>query len=99
GTGYSGLSYLRRIPIKELKLDKSFVNELEQSETGRALSKAVLQIGESLNLDVVAEGIERQGQYKILKNQGYHVAQGFLFSKPLNPVEIETWIRNIPINV
>ncbi|REG78462.1 EAL domain-containing protein [Marinomonas pollencensis] len=98
GTGYSGLSYLRRIPIKELKLDKSFVNELEQSATGRALSKAVLQIGESLNLDVVAEGIEHQGQYKILKNQGYHVAQGFLFSKPLNSVEIEAWMHNIPVN-
>ncbi|MCB5162529.1 EAL domain-containing protein [Marinomonas algarum] len=92
GTGYSSLSYLRKIPIKELKLDSSFVFELEHDGTSQSLSKAVLQIGESLNLDVVAEGIERQEQYAILKKQGYHVAQGYLFSKPLNAVEIERWV-------
>lgn len=94
GTGYSSLSYLRKIPIKELKLDSSFVFELEQDDTSQTLSKAVLQIGESLKLDVVAEGIERLEQYNILKLQGYHVAQGYLFSKPLNAVEITEWVMN-----
>ncbi|WP_413282863.1 EAL domain-containing protein [Vibrio sp. MA40-2] len=94
GTGYSSLSYLRSIPIKELKLDKSFVTEIESSTTSQALSQAVIQIGESLNLDVVAEGIETESQYKILKEQGYHVAQGYLFSKPLKPLEIEQWLNN-----
>lgn len=95
GTGYSSLSYLRKIPIKELKLDRSFVIDLEYDKTSRALSQAVLQIGKSLELDVVAEGIEEQAQYNVLKSQGFHVAQGFLFSKPLNATEIETWISNI----
>lgn len=94
GTGYSSLSYLRKIPIKELKLDSSFVSELEMDGTSQALSRAVLQIGESLKLDVVAEGIERNEQFNILKDQGYHVAQGFLFSKPLNSIEIEIWLKN-----
>ncbi|WP_261893876.1 EAL domain-containing protein [Vibrio cyclitrophicus] len=99
GTGYSSLSYLNKIPLKELKLDKSFVTEIEASGTSRALSQAVIQIGESLNLDVVAEGVESQGQYKVLKEQGYHVAQGFLFAKPLNPIEIEVWLKNISAHV
>ena len=94
GTGYSSLSYLRSIPIRELKLDKSFVTGLELSATSQALSQAVIQIGQSLNLDVVAEGVENEEQYHILKQQGYHVVQGFLFSKPLAPEDIEAWLVN-----
>ncbi|WP_017445495.1 EAL domain-containing protein [Gayadomonas joobiniege] len=94
GTGYSGLSYLKKIPLKELKLDRSFVTDLKGSETNQALSRAVIQIGSSLDLDVVAEGIENSDQYNILKQQGYHVAQGYLFSKPLSPTEIEVWLNN-----
>jgi len=92
GTGYSSLSYLQKIPIKELKLDRSFVQHIETSSTSQALSQAVLQIGKSLNIDVVAEGIENFGQSNILKEQGYKIAQGFLFSKPLSPTAIEKWI-------
>lgn len=94
GTGYCGLSYLNKLPIKELKLDKSFVIDLQQSSTGRALSKAILQIGENLGLAVVAEGIETLEQYNILKLQGYHVAQGYYFSKAISVNELETWIKN-----
>ncbi|MEP3348377.1 MAG: EAL domain-containing protein [Marinomonas sp.] len=91
GTGYSGLSYLNKLPIEELKLDKSFVTDITRSKTGRALSKAILQIGESLGLDVVAEGIETKEQFQILKDQGYHVAQGFYFSKPLSAQDLNEW--------
>ncbi len=97
GTGYSSLSYLRKIPIKELKLDRSFVSEIDDDETSQALSLAVLQIGKSMNLDVVAEGIERLEQHRVLKEQGYHVAQGYLFSKAISAEKIEAWIEN-PIN-
>jgi diguanylate cyclase (GGDEF)-like protein/PAS domain S-box-containing protein len=93
GTGYSSLSYLRSIPFKELKLDKSFVTGLELSSTSQALSQAVIQIGQSLGLEVVAEGVENQAQYDILKKQGYHVVQGFLFSKPLTPIQVEQWLN------
>lgn len=94
GTGYSSLSYLRRLPIHELKLDRSFVLDLENDATSRALSDAVLRIGESLQLKVVAEGVEEEGQYQILKGQGYHVAQGYLLSKPLSSIDLEQWIQN-----
>lgn len=93
GTGYSSLGYLRRLPIQELKLDRSFVQDLESDVTSRALSDAVIRIGESLQLTVVAEGIEDEAQYRILKDQGYHVAQGYLFSKPLAARDLEEWLK------
>lgn len=96
GTGYSSLSYLRRLPIQELKLDRSFVQDLENDATSRALSDAVIHIGESLRLKVVAEGIEDEEQYCILKEQGYHVAQGYLFSRPLSAPDLENWLRVLP---
>jgi diguanylate cyclase (GGDEF)-like protein/PAS domain S-box-containing protein len=92
GTGYSSLSYLRRLPIQELKLDRSFVSDLEQDATNLALSEAVIRLGESLHLTVVAEGIESTGQQRILKDQGYHVAQGYLFARPLSAADLEAWL-------
>ncbi|HGM6509692.1 TPA: EAL domain-containing protein [Pseudomonas aeruginosa] len=91
GTGYSSLGYLRKLPIKELKLDRSFVLDLETDETSRALSEAVIRIGDSLRLKVVAEGVEEIGQYRVLQEQGYHVAQGYFLSKPLAPKDFEVW--------
>jgi len=94
GTGYSSLSYLQKIPIKELKLDRSFVQDLGDDCTSQALSKAVIQIGKSLNINVVAEGIENERQVKILKQQGYHIAQGFYFCKPLSSEDLEQWLQH-----
>jgi diguanylate cyclase (GGDEF)-like protein/PAS domain S-box-containing protein len=93
GTGYSSLGYLHRLPIQELKLDRSFVRDLEHDPTSRALSDAVIRIGQSLRLNVVAEGIEDQAQHDILLRQGYAVAQGYLFSRPLPAAELENWLR------
>lgn len=92
GTGYSSLSYLRRLPIRELKLDRSFVYDLEHDRTNQALSEAVIRLGESLDLTVVAEGIETQSQYHVLARQGYHVAQGFLLARPLTADGLEDWV-------
>ena len=92
GTGYSCLSYLRRLPVSELKLDKSFVADLEGDAAARALSHAILRMGESLQLTVVAEGVETGFQYRLLKEQGYHVAQGYLISKPLTPEDFRQWL-------
>ncbi|MDX3773896.1 EAL domain-containing protein [Chromatiaceae bacterium AAb-1] len=94
GTGYSSLSYLRRLPIQELKLDRSFVQDLEVDTISQALSDAVIRIGESLQLTVVAEGIEEDAQYRILHQQGYHVAQGYLFSRALSAAELEAWLKS-----
>lgn len=91
GTGYSSLSYLRRLPITELKLDRSFVADLEHAATARALSAAILGIGTSLGLTVVAEGVETTAQKDILQNQGYPVVQGYLIAKPMAPQALAEW--------
>lgn len=83
GTGYSSLGYLRHLPISELKLDKSFVDDLEHDRDSRALSESVIGIGKGLSLKVVAEGIECAIQRDILKAQGYEIGQGNFFSVPL----------------
>ncbi len=93
GTGYSSLSYLRELPISEIKLDQFFVYNLHTDELSQRLSQAVLCIGESLGLTVIAEGIENVEQYALLKQQRYHVAQGFLLSSPVPAAEFENWLR------
>lgn len=93
GTGYSSLSYLRHIPINTLKLDKSFVNGIEHDEAARALTKAVIGIGESLNLTVIAEGVVNEPQHLLLSAQGYKIGQGYLFSRPLPPGKLADWLK------
>lgn len=92
GMGYSSLSYLSRLPVSELKLDRSFVADLEHNEAARALSRAILGIGQSLHLTVVAEGVETQAQNMMLREQGYPVAQGYLFARPLSPEALVKWM-------
>jgi diguanylate cyclase (GGDEF)-like protein/PAS domain S-box-containing protein len=94
GTGYSSLSYLHRLPIDELKLDKSFVRDLSDHPTAQALINTVLRIGESLGLTVVAEGVETQAQSDFLAERGCDVAQGYLFARPLAPAALEQWIES-----
>ena len=93
GTGYSSLSYLRRLPVDELKLDRSFVADLENDAAAQALSAAILGIGRSLRLTVVAEGVETCAQQSLLRAQGYSVAQGYLFSRPLHPQAFGRWLQ------
>ena len=92
GTGYSSLGYLRNLPVHELKLDQSFVRELDSDRATRALTNAVMHIGDSMDLIVVAEGVEHPMQRNLLKAQGYQIIQGFLFSPPLPPTELERWL-------
>jgi diguanylate cyclase (GGDEF)-like protein len=94
GTGYSSLSYLKRLPVTELKLDKSFVRDLEQDADDRALSSAVIGIGRSLGLSVVAEGVETEGQREILLGMGCEAAQGWLFGRPMAAEFLAEWIRS-----
>jgi len=92
GAGYSSLGHLHRLPFGELKLDKSFIQDLEGSHAARALVRSVLRIGESLNMTVVAEGVETQGQREFLVREGCPILQGFLLSRPLSAPELEQWI-------
>jgi len=82
GTGYSSLAYLHRFPIDILKIDRSFVSGLSQSDNGRELARAVISLGESLGIDTVAEGIEEEQQILSLLDLGCVAGQGFLFQKP-----------------
>lgn len=94
GTGYSSLSYLRRLPVSGLKLDRSFVVDLEHDEAAQALSSAILEIGRSLHLHVVAEGVETPAQHHILLELGYPVAQGYLYSPPLPADQLTSWVQS-----
>lgn len=95
GTGYSSLSYLHRLPIDELKLDKSFVRDLEHSEPARALTSSVLRLGEGLHVDVVAEGVETAPQQAFLAERGCAVLQGYLFAKPMPPEAMAGWLADL----
>ncbi|QTF10300.1 EAL domain-containing protein [Brenneria izadpanahii] len=91
GTGFASLSYLNRINFDELKLDQSFVHDIECHHKNRVLTDAVTHICDKLNLCIVAEGVENERQREILTQQGYELAQGFLFSRPLPPEQLEAW--------
>jgi diguanylate cyclase (GGDEF)-like protein/PAS domain S-box-containing protein len=91
GTGYSSLSHLARLPVTELKIDRSFITGLEASENAQTLVTAVIRIGQSLGLTVVAEGVETDSQRRFLQALECDVLQGFLISKPLPPGEFESW--------
>jgi len=82
GTGYSSLETLRTFPFDKIKLDCSFVSEVESSPQARAIVRAVLALGKSLDIPVLAEGIETQGQLSLLRNEGCDEAQGFLLGRP-----------------
>ncbi|MCQ2102348.1 MAG: GGDEF and EAL domain-containing protein [Fibrobacter sp.] len=85
GTGYSSLSYLKRYPIHTLKMDKSFIDHMTEDEEDAAFARMVIGIAKSLNLDLIAEGVENADQLAFLKAEGCRLIQGFYFSKPLNP--------------
>ncbi len=89
GTGYSSLSYLSRFPLDELKIDRSFVTKFDSSENDASLVAAIIAMARSLNLRLVAEGVETHEQYHFLTRNGAHVIQGYLFSKPLPADELQ----------
>jgi EAL domain-containing protein (putative c-di-GMP-specific phosphodiesterase class I) len=83
GTGFSSLSRLRWLPIDILKIDKSFVDEVDSDDQGRAMVRTVIQLAEALSLDVVAEGVERSTQRDALIELGCRFGQGYLFARPM----------------
>ncbi|WP_332695524.1 bifunctional diguanylate cyclase/phosphodiesterase [Halalkalibacter lacteus] len=92
GTGYSSLSYLRTLPINCLKIDRSFIQDIREDHGNSAIVEAIINLARSLNLHVIAEGVEKEYQKELLvKNECYHM-QGYLFSKPLCKQEFEQFL-------
>lgn len=94
GTGYSSLSYLKEIPADTLKIDRSFVEGLENSQAQLAIVKAIIVLGHSLNLRIVAEGVENEAQLTILSEHECDFIQGYLVSKPLSASDMETLLKS-----
>lgn len=93
GTGYSSLSYLKRFPVGELKIDRSFVKELDIDAANRPLVRAMIQIGQSLGLTVIAEGVERETQSRMLKADGCCMGQGYHYARPMPPDAFADWLH------
>ncbi len=83
GTGYSSLTYLKRIPASVLKIDRSFVANIEKSNDSAAIASMIISLGKTLNMNVLAEGVETQDELDCLKELGCYHYQGFLLSRPL----------------
>ncbi len=94
GTGYSSLSYLKHFPVHTLKMDQSFVRDLSTDKNDAAIATAVIALGHSLNLTVLAEGVENEMQLDILRQLGCDKMQGFLYSQPLETSAFEAFIRS-----
>lgn len=93
GTGYSSLSYLRRLSAHTLKIDRAFITDLESSFDGRSIVSAIVAIGQTLDMDIIAEGIENQAQLVILQAQKCNKAQGYLFSPPVEAQQITEFLK------
>lgn len=93
GTGYSSLSYLRQLPVSVLKIDKGFIDHITHNSEDAAITRTIIQLGRSLGMRVLAEGVESPEQIDFLKEADCHEAQGYFFSKPVRAEEIPDFVR------
>jgi EAL domain-containing protein (putative c-di-GMP-specific phosphodiesterase class I) len=96
GTGYSSLAYLQRLPVDELKIDKSFVLHMDINEGDAMIVRTIIELGHNLGLKVTAEGVETLTTWELLKSRECDLAQGFLHSRALPFEELLVWARTSP---
>ena len=92
GTGYSSLTYLHEFPLNALKIDKNFVQSVESNDRGGPISKMIIGLGQNLGLEVIAEGVETEGQLEYMREHGCDVAQGYLYARPESPEDLTPWL-------
>ena len=93
GTGYSSMSLMKQFPIDTIKIDRSFVRDLPEDSEDKAIAQAIIGMGKALGMTIVAEGVETIGQEAFLREQACDEMQGFLFSKPVPPRQLEDLLR------
>ncbi|MGI8661405.1 MAG: EAL domain-containing protein [Thermoleophilaceae bacterium] len=93
GTGYSALSYLSQFPIDSVKMDRSFVNDLARGKGDAALVRSVVELGQALDMEIIAEGIEHRGQLDSLHDLNCTVGQSFYFARPLECAKVTDLVR------
>ena len=94
GTGFSSLSYLQRLQVDRLKIDRAFITEITGSSRGSSIAEMVIQLGRNLDLTVIAEGVEDERQAQILQSLGCPLAQGFLFARPMTADALTAWLAS-----
>jgi diguanylate cyclase (GGDEF)-like protein len=99
GTGYSSLTYLMKLPVKELKIDRSFVARLSEDSNLRTIVRSTIELGHSLGMKVVAEGVEDSRGYALLQQLQCDSAQGYYMSPPLAPADFQAWINGGPVSL
>jgi EAL domain-containing protein (putative c-di-GMP-specific phosphodiesterase class I) len=97
GTGYSSLSHLRNLPVTELKIDKSFVMTMTVNDQDAVIVRALVELGRSLGLRTVAEGVESADAQEMLRNYGCDEGQGYLFSRPVPAAQFRAWLARQPV--
>jgi diguanylate cyclase (GGDEF)-like protein len=94
GTGYSSLAYLQRFPVDALKIDRSFISNIRHDSEGETLIRTLVQLGKSLSIETLAEGIEQAHELSLLREESCDTGQGFLFARPLDTQECEAFLEN-----
>ena len=92
GTGYSSLAHLKRLPVREIKVDRSFVMNMEQDPDDATIVRSTIELARNLGLDVVAEGVESERAWQRLKTLGCTTAQGYYLSRPVPAPELQIWL-------
>jgi EAL domain-containing protein (putative c-di-GMP-specific phosphodiesterase class I) len=92
GTGYSSLSYLKRLPVHQLKIDRTFVTDMEAGASDEAIVRSSVDLARNLGLDVVAEGVETEQTWHHLATLGCDQAQGFFFARPMPAADLPAWL-------
>ena len=96
GTGYSSLTYVKQFPVDRLKIDQCFIRNLANDPNDSVIVRAIVSLGHSLELDVVAEGVESREQMQLLRFEGCHLMQGYYFAKPMPANEFVTFAVGEP---